>query len=254
MTKANEILTAAVATLDQRGKDYDQPDGERSMGRIVAAFNALTGHEMTEAEGWQFMAVLKLVRMDTAADPTDSAVDCAAYAALAGEALWHEKERTSRNKAALKDAHAASEPEPQAKGKEIDPDADGWIPCGDGPRFVGKEKETVAEVKFNDGETMLGRANQFHWACFGSGQGALAFPIVAYRVYSVGSQAPAAEKKDEPWKPQEREQYHYIDVDGLVESTRFFASDTKDILRIAFGNCFRTEQEAEAKRSEIFEG
>lgn len=84
---ANEILTAAAATLEQRGKDYDQPEGERSMGRIVDTFNALTGEMLTEAQGWQFMACLKLVRMQTAADPTDSAVDCAAYAALAGEAL-----------------------------------------------------------------------------------------------------------------------------------------------------------------------
>ena len=29
---------------------YDKPDGERSMGKTVAAFNAVTGRDLSEAE------------------------------------------------------------------------------------------------------------------------------------------------------------------------------------------------------------
>ena len=55
------------------------------MPRIVAAFNALTGHNLTETDGWQFMLLLKLVRGRVTPGHADSALDGVAYAALAGE-------------------------------------------------------------------------------------------------------------------------------------------------------------------------
>lgn len=80
------LLEQAAHHLRQRGQQYDQPEGERSMGRTVRAFNAVTGHTLTEAEGWLLMALLKMVRDNQR--PTahrDSCEDLVAYAALYGE-------------------------------------------------------------------------------------------------------------------------------------------------------------------------
>lgn len=85
--KAPELLGRAAALLHERGKDYDKPEGERSMGRTVAAFNAVTGRDLTESEGWLFMAVLKQVRGFTRSGfHADSFDDLIAYAALMAEA------------------------------------------------------------------------------------------------------------------------------------------------------------------------
>lgn len=79
---ASDILEAARFCMAQRAHERDRPNGERSMARTVAAFNALTGHRLTEVEGWRFMELLKIARGDGA----DEFVDGCAYAALAGEA------------------------------------------------------------------------------------------------------------------------------------------------------------------------
>lgn len=84
---AQNILTTAKSIMDERAKQYDQPSGERSMGKAVAAFNAVTGQELTVPQGWLLMAMLKMVRDNTAQSPhTDSLHDLVAYAALYGEA------------------------------------------------------------------------------------------------------------------------------------------------------------------------
>lgn len=87
--RAQEYLSKAAALMDERGKQYDQPQGERSMGRAVAAFNAITGKNLTEPEGWLLLQVLKDVRQwqNPATFHADSAEDCVAYAALKAEAL-----------------------------------------------------------------------------------------------------------------------------------------------------------------------
>jgi hypothetical protein len=151
---AADILKAAAATLDQRGKDYDQPEGERSMGRIVETFNVLTGHTLTEAQGWQFMACLKLVRMSSAADPTDSAVDCAAYAALAGEALGKSEEK---------------------EGRAPETDADGWIQWHGGECPV--DGDVDVEIRLSDGTEAIEMAGLLRWDETGE-----LYDIVAYRV------------------------------------------------------------------------
>ena len=84
---ASEILIATSDLLDARGKDYDKPEGERSMQSIVAAFNAITGQKLTECEGWAFMACLKLVRAFSGDSMHhDSLDDLVAYSALLNEA------------------------------------------------------------------------------------------------------------------------------------------------------------------------
>lgn len=87
--KAQDYLHKAAALMDERGKQYDQPEGERSMGRAVLAFNAITGKDLTEPEGWLLLQVLKDVRQwqNPATFHADSAEDCVAYAALKAEAL-----------------------------------------------------------------------------------------------------------------------------------------------------------------------
>src|SRR5690606_17992482 len=54
-----EFLQACIDVQVERGKEYDQPGGERSMGRCVQAFNAITGKDLTEAEGWLLLQILK---------------------------------------------------------------------------------------------------------------------------------------------------------------------------------------------------
>lgn len=88
MNTAPEFLHRAATIMEERGKQYNKPGGERSMGKTVAAFNAITGHQLTEACGWLLLQTLKDVRQWQ--NPTyheDSAVDGVSYSALKAEAL-----------------------------------------------------------------------------------------------------------------------------------------------------------------------
>lgn len=83
---ATETLKRAAEIMDERGKQYDKPDGERSMAATVAAFNAQTGRDLTEAEGWLLMVNLKIVRdRQRVAPHKDSCEDLIAYSALYAE-------------------------------------------------------------------------------------------------------------------------------------------------------------------------
>lgn len=87
---AEAILAAGAETLQLRAKERDQ-DKERSMDKIVKAFNAITGKELTTREGWLFMALLKMVRSQLGNEfRPDDYIDGVNYFALAGEA--HEAE------------------------------------------------------------------------------------------------------------------------------------------------------------------
>lgn len=85
MMKADAILRIGEECLASRGAERDKADGERSMRRTVAAFNALTGHNLTEVEGWLFMVALKAARATAGGHKLDDYIDGAAYFALAGE-------------------------------------------------------------------------------------------------------------------------------------------------------------------------
>lgn len=89
-TKAQDLLHRAASLMDQRGKQYDQPSGERSMTATVTAFNAISGYSLTEADGFLLMALLKMVRDQQRETPhRDSIEDLVAYASLYGEARLH---------------------------------------------------------------------------------------------------------------------------------------------------------------------
>lgn len=86
--KASDILRNSAKHIEDRAAQRDQPQGERSMARCVAAFNALTGHQLSERDGWLFMVQLKMARAcTTATGIPDDYEDAAAYSALAGESV-----------------------------------------------------------------------------------------------------------------------------------------------------------------------
>ena len=82
---AQQILEQAGREMQDRAKTYDKPEGERSMMATVNAYNAITGHHLTETQGWLFMALLKAVRSQQGSYRADSYIDGAAYFALMGE-------------------------------------------------------------------------------------------------------------------------------------------------------------------------
>lgn len=90
---AHDILQAAAGHMKDRAATYDKPEGERSMGAIVGAFKTVTGHALTEEQGWLFMALLKAVRSQQGGYRADSYEDGAAYFALAGEAAARDRKK-----------------------------------------------------------------------------------------------------------------------------------------------------------------
>lgn len=84
---AIEILHSAEICIGDRAASRDLPDGERSMARTVAAFNAFTGRQLSERDGWLFMCCLKAAWEATPGGRhnPDDCVDLSAYAALMGE-------------------------------------------------------------------------------------------------------------------------------------------------------------------------
>lgn len=90
-TTAPQLLNKAATIMEQRGQQYDKPEGERSMGKTVAAFNIITGRNLSESEGWLLLQLLKDVRDRQRVNAhQDSLEDCIAYAALKAEARMSE--------------------------------------------------------------------------------------------------------------------------------------------------------------------
>ena len=79
-------MSFAAEIMQQRGQQYDKPEGERSMGRAVEAFNMVTGSTLRESDGWLLLAILKMVRDQSRVTPHyDSLVDGTAYMSLYAE-------------------------------------------------------------------------------------------------------------------------------------------------------------------------
>lgn len=93
--KAYDICQQAIDTMRERGKTYDKDDKqeERSMGKTVAAFNAITGQNLSEEQGWLFMVMLKMARAQQGEYKDDNYLDGTAYFALAGEAASIERKK-----------------------------------------------------------------------------------------------------------------------------------------------------------------
>lgn len=87
------MLNRASELMIERAQQYDSPGGERSMEKIITAFNAISGKDLTESEGWLLMAILKMVRDRVRQKGhQDSCEDLISYAALYGECRMNEKE------------------------------------------------------------------------------------------------------------------------------------------------------------------
>jgi hypothetical protein len=83
---ASGFLRRAEQIMTERGKQYDKPEGERSMPATVTAFNAITGRDLRADEGWLLLTLLKHVRLFGKTEfHQDSAIDGIAYAALMAE-------------------------------------------------------------------------------------------------------------------------------------------------------------------------
>lgn len=83
---AQTILRKAADLIEERAKQRDQPNGEKSMAKTVQAFNAIYGTSLTEVQGWHFMELLKMTRSAYGVYVEDDYLDKVAYAALAAEA------------------------------------------------------------------------------------------------------------------------------------------------------------------------
>lgn len=81
--------------MQARAALRDSPDGERAVETIVEMFNTLTGHELSEADGWKFLLLLKLVRSENGVYHADDYVDLGAYSALLGECESKNNENTN---------------------------------------------------------------------------------------------------------------------------------------------------------------
>ena len=141
--KAPEALEKAAQHMRDRAATYDKPEGERSMAQTVAAFNAITGQDLTTAEGWEFMAVLKQVRafQNPAKPHVDSLEDGPAYLALLAE------EMTSGE-----------------KDHSIAPNGDGWIPWNaTSDSEFPVDPRSCVRVRLANGNEGRGAAKCFRW-------------------------------------------------------------------------------------------
>ena len=151
---ATEILSKAAQHMAERAATYDKPEGERSMGRAVEAFNAITGRDLSESEGWLLLQVLKSVRLFTRPGyHADSAEDGVAYAALVAEA---------------KSVEAVSEawPEDGSSGRRMVAEVDSgpmWVEWRGESEFPPIGADEFVEVRFRDGSKSDGDARDFEW-------------------------------------------------------------------------------------------
>ena len=83
---ADAVLKRARELILTRGNERDQPNGERAMKRCVATFNTMTGHNLTEVDGWLFMQYLKHSRSREGSFRIDDYEDDVSYSALKAEA------------------------------------------------------------------------------------------------------------------------------------------------------------------------
>jgi len=116
LDKSKDILLAAAMAINDRASVRDDDCG-KSMARTVGFFDSLTGKEMTEREGWLFMACVKLSRSQQGQYHEDDYIDAAAYIALAGAAAYGEVRPTRNGPSVGKDL-------PEDEGDVHGPDAD----------------------------------------------------------------------------------------------------------------------------------
>lgn len=88
LQNASDFLQACLSVQQERGQDYEGKSTERSFVKVAAAFNAITGKNITAAEVCLLQQILKDVRQwaDDRLHP-DSVLDSVSYASLKAEEL-----------------------------------------------------------------------------------------------------------------------------------------------------------------------
>lgn len=83
---ASTILRSVAKLIEDRASDRDV-EKERSISTTVELFRTITGHQLSEYEGWLFMVCLKLARnrKGTGVFNEDHLLDAMGYLALALE-------------------------------------------------------------------------------------------------------------------------------------------------------------------------
>ena len=88
------VIDDVKNTIIDRGKERDLEDGERTIPRCVTAFNSISGHKLSNEDGWLFMQCLKMCRSVQGSYKYDDYRDGVGYAALrAEEARMTEEKR-----------------------------------------------------------------------------------------------------------------------------------------------------------------
>ena len=178
--KATDILEKAAQHMRDRAATYDKPEGERSMGKTVDAFNAITGRNLTTAEGWLMLAVLKQVRVFQAPEKAhvDSLEDGPAYLALMAEEMLS--------------VSSAAAVEPPAEKPWYPDDSGEWVEVPDSlmERPAALAKNTRVEVLFRREREIqvcgfdTRKARNFEWRISVGN----AFRIVAYKIIEEAQQ------------------------------------------------------------------
>ena len=89
--------------LLEKSKLRDQPNGERNMKKTVDLYNILTNSSLKEEDGWLFMILLKITRMQTGKFNSDDYIDLNCYSSLLGECK--ENVERERRKSDHRDLH-----------------------------------------------------------------------------------------------------------------------------------------------------
>ncbi len=54
-----------------------------------------------------------------------------------------------------------------------------------------------------------------------------------------------------PWRPKDDDEYWFVELDGDVQYSYFYKDNESDLARLNMGNCFPTEEAAEAAVPEM---
>ena len=193
---ATDILSKAAQHMEDRAATYDKPEGERSMAQTVAIFNLHHSTELTEAQGWHLLQILKDVRLFTRPGyHADSAEDGVAYAALKAEALAAADidrgyaELLDKSSAVQQALKGVAESFLAEQAGDVRPKIDSgpmWVEWRGESEVPPVAEDVMVEVRSRDGEAEIGLAGYFEWM-----HGVLSYDhdIVAWR---------------EPWPDDER--------------------------------------------------
>jgi hypothetical protein len=92
LNKSTDFLKASLNIQEERGKQYDSEEGERSFSKVATAFTAITGKELLGSDVALIQQILKDVRLYTNMETPhmDSLLDKTSYASLHCEEVINE--------------------------------------------------------------------------------------------------------------------------------------------------------------------